>query len=105
MEQVGERGPGRKIVVFTTCVYISASFQASCSAWDMGMIIPISQMEILLERLGHILNSIPAHLGLSSPVSLFITYEGTAHLWVLLALPAFSRSLRSWSLPSAHCPS
>lgn len=51
--QAEERADMR-VARLTASVYITASFQALCSAWYMGKVIAILQMGTL-KRLGHIL--------------------------------------------------
>lgn len=89
MGQVGERGPGGGWqCAQLLCIYLPRS--RPCAQHDHGVIIPISQMEIL-ERLGHILNYIhPTHLGLSSPVYL-LTCEGDG---LHMGAPSFSSFLQ-----------
>lgn len=90
--------------MYTASVYSSASFQAPCSAWSMGVIIPILQMEIL-ERLGQILNYIhPTHLGLSSPVHL-LTCEGDGPHMGAPSISSFLQIPEVLGLSSTHCPS
>lgn len=52
--QVEERRPGMRVARLTASVYITASFQALCSAWRMEKVIAMLQMGTL-KRLGHVL--------------------------------------------------